>query len=234
MTRIVAIHQPNYLPYLGFFHKMFLSDVFVLYDIAKYSKNDFHNRNRIKTPAGPRWLTVPVRRTSVDRICDVEIRQAEPWSKRHVATLKANYARVPYFLSYFDRFESIYQKEWSRLAALNEAFIDLFAWSFGIRRTLVRSSEIDVPGGLSPSERLAWMVRKVGGDTYLSGPAGPNYLDSAAFSELTVLIQDFRHPEYAQPWGPFTSHLSAVDALFNLGKDAEALVRSSGQAIRWR
>jgi len=233
MTRIVAVHQPNYLPYLGFFHKMMLSDIFVLYDIAQYSKNDFHNRNRIKTPKGPQWLTVPVRRASVQPICDVQIGPAKTWPRRHLATLKANYARTPHFGSYFDGFESIYQKEWNRLASLNEAFIDLLARSLGIRRTFVRSSEMSVPDGLSPSERLAWIVRKLGGDGYLSGPAGPSYLDSTTFSGLTLLIQEFHHPEYPQAWGPFTPNLSAVDALFNAGDGAEDMIQSSGQARPW-
>ncbi len=230
---IVAIHQPNYLPYLGFFHKMALADCFVLYDTAQFSKNDFHNRNRIKTPRGSMWLTVPVVRQGRREIREVEIDTSRPWARRHWQAIHANLSRAPHFDSYDQELRRVFEGSWDRLASLNERLASQLAAWFGIKTPIMRASELDIPTGLSPSRRLAAIAERVGGTEYLSGPGGVEYLDPSAFSEIELLLQDFRHPEYPQLWGPFLPNLCALDLLCNVGDRAAEVVQSSGGAKPW-
>lgn len=230
---IVAVHQPNYLPYLGFFHKMSLADVFVLYDTAQFSKNDFHNRNRIKTPQGTTWLTVPVRRGGFRPIAEVEVDDSTAWADRHWETIRTYYARAPAFDAHSEELASIYRRTWSRLAPLNEALLRFFAAALGLQARIVLASSCEIPEGLSASERLAALVRHVGGDVYVSGVGGLQYLDPSAFEDVDVRIQDFRHPEYPQLWGPFVRNLSALDLLLNVGESSENLVRGAGGSKPW-
>ncbi len=230
---IVAIHQPNYAPYLGFFHKMWLADTFILYDTAQFSKNDFQNRSRVKTPRGPFWLSVPVLRGSASEIRSKKIDTSKEWGARHWRTIQTNYSRAPHFESYQGDLDALYRRPWEFLAPLNEAFISFLAMSLGLHARWLRASALDLPGGLSPSAKLAELVRRAGGDTYLSGVGGLEYLDPTAFRGMDLLVQDFRHPEYTQCWGPFVPNLSALDLLLNIGGDAKDLVQSAGGVRPW-
>ncbi len=226
---IVAIHQPNYLPYLGFFHKMFLADVLVLYDTAQYSKNDFHNRNRIKTPKGLTWLTIPVRRPTGREIRAVQSDESKPWAIDHWRAIRANYARARFFDSYAGEVETLYREPPLTLAAINRPLIEFLAGALRIERKIVWASEIDVSEEGSPSGKLAELTRRAGGDTYLSGPSGPGYLDRDQFVGLEVRLQEFHHPTYPQLWGKFIPQASALDALMNLGDRASGLMDECGQ-----
>src|SRR5437773_10247456 len=142
---IVTIHQPNYLPYLGFFHKMANADVLVLYDTAQYSKQlGFHNRNRIKTPQGAQWLTVPVQHSTLRALRDVQIVDG-PWALRHRQALDANYRRAPYYAFYEKEIHAVLEKPWTSLADLNEALIALVARWLSIRTKIVHASELPAP-----------------------------------------------------------------------------------------
>lgn len=231
---IVAVHQPNYLPYLGFFHKMSLADVFVLYDTAQFSKNDFHNRNRIKTPRGAAWLTVPVRRPGFRPIREVSIDGTKPWADNHWRTILTNYAKAGYIDSVAAKFEGVYRRKWDLLAPLNESLIRVLGDAIGLETELLRASELDVPDTLPPSERLAEITRLAGGDAYLSGIGGLDYLDTAAFEGLGLLLQRFRHPRYPQLWEPFAEKLSALDAVLNLGgQGVRTLLDAAGGTAPW-
>lgn len=225
---IVGVHQPNYLPYLGFFHKMSVVDRFVLYDTAQFSKNDYHNRNQIKTPRGRMWLTVPVRSPGRRAIREVMIDSTKPWARNHWEAIQANLSRAPYFDVYAAELQRILDATWDQLCPLNERLLSLLAKWFHIDTPIVRASELNVPAGLSRSEKLAAIVESVGGTAYLSGPAGPRYLDPGAFGNVAVLVQGFHHPEYPQLWGPFMPDLSALDLLCNAGDRAGEVLKSAG------
>lgn len=230
---IVAIHQPNYLPYLGFFHKMLLSDTFVLYDIAQFSKNDFHNRNRIKTSSGSRWLTVPIRRAGLRPILEMEIDWKQPWDKRHAQTIQANYSRSALFPSYAAELESEYRTTETSLAIFNERLIRFLARSIGLEPKFVRASDLRIPRGLTASERIAAIVKRARGESYLSGPAGPGYLDDRVFEGIDLLLQDFHHPTYPQLWGSFLPNLSVLDLLLNVGDKSKQILQTSGATKPW-
>ncbi len=229
---IVAIHQPNYLPYLGFFHKIALADLFVLYDTAQFSKNEFHNRNRIKTPRGPLWLTVPVRNPAFQAIRNVEI-SGNRWKSLHWKTIQSNYSRSSFLGSYSSDLGNFYSKDWRQLSLANEALIRFIAAAFGYAPTIKRASELGDIENLSASAKLAEIVRRAGGDAYLSGRGASRYLKRDEFGEVKLLVQEFNHTEYPPLWGPFVPDLSALDFLLNVGEKSRGIIESMGQVRPW-
>jgi hypothetical protein len=225
---IVAIHQPHYLPWLRYLHKMASCDVFVVLDDTQYEKNGWQNRNKIKGPNGLVLLTVPVRDPSFKRICDVEINSQAPWGAKHWKSLLMAYGKAPYFRRYGPILEEVLARPWDRLAALNLRILRDLAPAFGITSQIVPSSNLDVPG--MATERLIGICRKLGATQYLTGAfAAGNHLDSAVFAEagIELVIQDWVPPTYNQqfPAQGFVPELSAVDLLFNEGpRSLECLV----------
>jgi hypothetical protein len=165
---IVAIHQPNFLPWLGYFYKIAKCDVFVLLDNVQYVKNSFINRNKIKTPQGAQWLTVPVKTKGRfgQLIKDVEINNTVDWRKRHLRTLEMNYKRAKYFEPVFRGVEAIYfARDWQNLCELNIEILKWVVSILGIEKKLMRASELNVKG--EGTQLLINIVKEVGGNTYL-------------------------------------------------------------------
>jgi hypothetical protein len=227
---IVAIHQPHYLPWLRYMHKMASCDVFVLLDDTQYEKNGWQNRNKIKGPNGPVLLTVPVRQASFRPICEVEINSQAAWQEKHWKSLVACYGKAPYFRRYGPAFEQILATPWERLAALNVRLIEELARACGIRGKILPSSCLGVPG--MATERLIAICRKLGATRYLSGEfAAGNHLDAHAFADsgIQLTIQEWSCPRYDQqfPGLGFIPDLSAIDLLFNEGP--QSLDRLAGR-----
>ena len=220
---IVSIHQPNYLPYLGFFHKMANSDVLVLYDTAQFSKNDYHNRNRIKTPRGAEWLTVPVRRPLLRTIGEIEVARG-PWPEKHRMTLEANYRRSPFFFSFINELSSEWSRTGALLALMNAGLIARVARWLKIETRVIPASRLSVAETTNPTEKILHLVEECGGDTYLSGQGGRSYLDESKFSRIALRYDPFVVSEYPQQFGTFVPNLSIVDAIFNCGDAAAELV----------
>ena len=226
---IVGIHQPNYLPWLGYFYKVAQSDVFVFLDNVQYSKNSIINRNKIKTPKGAAWLTVGVlaKGRFGQLINEVEINNATSWSHVHEKSISQNYSKTPYFKKYNDFLAAIYHRRWEKLVDLNEALIELNCDLLGIKSVkFIRASELNVSG--QSTELLINICKAVGGDTYLSGFGGKEYMDENAFAQAGISLRyyDFEHPTYNQLWGEFIPDLSIIDLLFNEGeRSMEVLLR---------
>lgn len=219
---ICAVHQPNFIPYLGFFHKAGGSDVFILYDTAQYSKNDFTNRNRIKTPQGPLWLTVPVSLHLGERIGEVRMAPIATFRDKHLKTIAGAYKKAPFFGEIFPLIEEVYARSIDRLTDLNSPLIHVFLERLFPHVKVVLSSEMNLDPNLKSTEALVAMMQKIGADTYLSGPGAREYLEEAQFERVGVKVawQDFHHPTYAQLWDKeFMPNLSIIDALFMLGFD---------------
>ncbi len=221
---IVAIHQPHFLPWLGYLHRMARVDLFVLLDHVQFERRNYQNRTMIRMNGEPRWLTVPVlQRSQKERIVDKEVDNrpdgAKAWGATHFATLRHAYGRAPFFAEYAGAFERLFARPWQRLAELNQASLDLLREAFGIRTPLARSSELAVEG--ARGELILNVCRAVGARTLISGLGGSRgYLDAGAFSRHGIAIRphEFTHPEYAQCGAaPFTRGLSAIDLLFNCG-----------------
>lgn len=226
---IVAVHQPQYLPWLGYFDKIDRADAFCYLDSVQYKKNEWQNRNRIKTSSGWQWLTVPVRYKFGQTIESIEIDNRTAWRKKHLGALVTNYSKAPYFKDFFDFFEELYSRRWLLLAELNIYCIEGLKKLLGMEaKPAIRSSELDLPS--DPNLRLVEICRYFGADTYLAGPGGRSYMDLSIFSEnnIRVLFQDFHHPVYPQCFGEFIPCLSVVDMLMNCGPDSLEIMRQSG------
>jgi hypothetical protein len=224
---IAAVHQPQFMPWLGYFDKMDRADCFVLLEGVQYKKNEWQNRNRIKGAAGPQWLTVPVRFSFPARIDEVAINQAENWRHRHWQALRTNYARAGYWREASGFLEEFYRREWQWLVEVNVASIQWLREVLGITTPLRSASQLP---GLSddPTGRLVDICRAVGAGTYLSGADGPKYLDLDQFADagIEVIFQEYQHPVYPQLFGDFVSHLSALDLVLNCGAEGLNILKS--------
>lgn len=229
-ARTLAVLQPGYLPWLGFFDQILRSDVFVLYDDVQFDKHGWRNRNRVKGRRGPQWLTVPIhhRRRGQQRILDIEINNGTSWARKHIATIRHLYARAPFLSTYLPELADLLRGDWKRLVDLDVAVIQLMTRWLDIRRPVLRASELGVPG--ARNERLVALCRSVGATDYLSGDAARAYLDVSLFEANGIRVhwQRYSHPVYPQLHGDFISHLSALDLLLNCGPESTAILRHTG------
>jgi hypothetical protein len=220
--RTLVVLQPSYLPWLGYLDQLYKSDVFVLYDDVQFDKHGWRNRNRIKTPAGPQWLTVPVlthgRGKPTNR--EVEIDTGQPWGAKHLRALRGNYSKAPAFAEVFHRLEPVLSRPWKRLLDLNRAILDALCELLAITRDIRLSSELGVSG--EKTERLVEMCRATGATIYLTGDSARDYLDEPQFAAQRVAVEyhNYRHPTYVQLHGGFVPYLSVVDLLMNHGRDS--------------
>lgn len=216
---IVAIHQPNYLPWLGYFHKIALADVFVFLDDVQYSKNSYINRVQILGNGAPRWLSVPVSAHLGDAIDTVRPARAD-WASAHLDTLRTFYTAAPAFAAVWPRLKEIYAGlPAGDLAAMNRALIEAMAGELGLKCRFLASSGIET-GDASGDARLVKIVAAVApGGTYVSGQGGAKYQDPDKFTGAGLGFRHagFSHPTYDQGGGEFVSGLSVIDAAFRLG-----------------
>ena len=213
-----AIHQPHYLPYPGFFHKLSLADVFVIMDDVQYDKR-FTNRNKILAPQGPIWLSVPINKAEKFRPVSVmEINNSLPWREEHWKKLTYSYKNARWFHLYQDYLEGVYKREWALLFDLDfETVKTLMEW-LGVKIPVVKESELNVKG--EGTERLVNACKAVGADTYVSGAGGRGYMDEHAFEKAGIRLeyQEYTPVEYSQRFSKqFVPNLSVVDLLFNVG-----------------
>ncbi|WP_406657771.1 WbqC family protein [Methanolobus sp. ZRKC2] len=218
----IALHQPNYLPYLGFFDKMNKSDIFVLYDDAQFSKSDFHHRNKIRIYHGWRWLTVPVEKSRLP-IKNIKIRndflvKDNYWFEDHFQSIMNNYEKSKYFHKYKESLQQIYSGEYDNLVDLSIALINMISSGMFTKNRIVLSSEFDLKS--TGTQKIIDIVSVLDGDVYLSGPGGHSYLDTQLFEKHNIRLefQNFHHPVYSQCYDNFLPNMAAIDSLFNLGK----------------
>lgn len=217
---IVSINQPAYLPWLGYFHRIAISDLHVVLDHVQFEKNSYTNRNKVRIATGSTWLTVPLAtsgRFGSLAINELEIAVGQPWATKHWRTLCQTYGRAPYFKQHAPFFEALYGRPWTHLAPMMEEITAYFLQAFGINTRLVFSSKLQSQGG--KDELVLNLCREVGATTYLSGPLGRDYLRPEAFGEAGIALRyhDFTHPVYPQAYPGFEPYMAAIDLLFNCG-----------------
>jgi hypothetical protein len=219
-----SIHQPNYLPYLGYFHKIKNADLFVVYDVAQYVRDRFDNRNRIKGANGPVWLTVPLRveHAFQKRFFEIPLPPEDHWKRKHLRTIETEYRRAAHLARYLPAIRQIYEAQHATLADLSTALIRFQMDALGISTPVVKATSLGLDLSLKSTEMLIAILRAVGADGYLAGPSGPKYMDMdlMARSGIRVDIQEFRHPVYRQLHGDFAPGLAALDLLLNEGEDS--------------
>ncbi len=224
---LVAIHQPQYLPWLGYLDKIDQADVFVILDNVQFKKNEWQNRNRIRTAQGWQWVTVPVLHRFGQRIDEVCVNQTEEWASKHLRAVEMAYAKAPHVQAHWDGFRAILEQRWERLAAVNVAVIQWLCRAYGITTPLRLASEMTLRD--EPTDRLVDICRAVGGTAYLAGAGAAGYMDMPRFeaSGITLRVQDFHHPVYPQCYEPFVPGMAAIDLLFACGDDALPRLRAS-------
>lgn len=225
---IVSVHQPQYMPWLGYFDKIDRADAFVLLDNVQFKKNEWQNRNRIKSPQGAQWLTVPVRYKFPQGINEVEINNQERWQHKQRQMLLSNYRKAPFWTSLEPLQEEIFSQPWTMLSDLNIFVVKKLAEMLGIATPLYIASELnDFPE--DPDERLVAITKYFGADTYLAGGGGHDYMKLDIYEQagIKVVFQDYHHPAYRQLFSSFEPYLSVIDLIFNNGADSLNILRGT-------
>jgi hypothetical protein len=225
----VAIVQSSYIPWKGYFDLIRSVDEFVLFDDTQFTKRDWRSRNRIKTPQGPLWLTVPVQTKGryLQAIKDTQI--SDPaWADSHWKSIATHYARAPFFAAYRDALEQLFRGcRADRLSDVNRWFIEGLCGMLNVTTRLTWSMDYDVIPG--KTERLVSLCQQAGGSEYLSGPAARDYIDPALFEAagIGLAYADYSgYPEYPQLHPPFDHQVSVIDLILNTGPDAMSYMRS--------
>lgn len=226
---LLTIHQPNFLPWPGFFHKWMISDAMLLLDTVQYEKNEWQNRNRIKTAQGAQWMTVPVNYRFPQTIREVGIADRR-WPRKLSISIEQAYARAPYTQDYWPEVKRILHEPFDLLRDLNAELIRLMGGFLGCTAPLHMASDFGVTN-TDPTGRLLELCAALKADAYLSGQEGRIYLDRDVFASqgISLYFQRAQAPVYTQLHGEFASHLSILDLLFNLGPKAAALVGIMGE-----
>jgi hypothetical protein len=218
----VAVIQSNYIPWKGYFDIIHDVDLFVFHDDLQYTKNDWRNRNKIKTARGVSWLTIPVGTREDRLICEVELHDVS-WQKNHWAIIMQSYSKAPFFRQYRDFFEQVYLKaKWNNLSELNQYLIKTISKEFlGIKADFNDSRDFHAEG--HKLDRLIDLLVKVNAELYVSGPAAKDYIEENKFKEVEIelVFKDYsNYPEYPQLFPPFEHAVSILDVLFNCGAAA--------------
>jgi len=229
--KVVAIVQSNYIPWRGYFDLIGGADEFILYDSVQFTRRDWRNRNRIKTPQGLHWLTIPVHSKGRyhQSIAETEI-QDPAWADQHWRTIRQHYASAAGFDAWADRLEELYVASRAErlLSAVNERFLRGVCDMLGIETTITRCSDYAPPAG-DATGRLLALCHAAGAATYLSGPSAREYLDVERFEQAGICVRwaDYSgYPEYPQPFGPFEPAVGIVDLLLNTGGDARSYLKN--------
>lgn len=220
--RKVAVLQSNYIPWKGYFDIIHDVDLFIFHDDLQYTKNDWRNRNKIKTTNGAQWVTIPVGTSEKRLIIDVKMNDTK-WQKEHWNKIKQAYAKAPYFHKYSDFLKEVYLgKEWEYLYELDRYLIQKISHEFlGITTKFADSRDFETTG--SKHEKLLSLLKSAGADYYVSGPAAKDYIvaEDYAKNNIELVWKDYsNYPEYPQMYGDFDPNVSILDLLFHVGEEA--------------
>ncbi len=228
----VVVLQSNYLPWKGYFDLIRHADVFIFYDDVQFTKNDWRNRNKIKTPRGPEWISIPCG-TDLNRNINQVVIKDHSWQKDHWNRININYEAAPYFHMYKDFFEDFYlAKKWDNLSVLNQYLINRIAEDFLNLKTRFEQSTDYNPVGMR-LDRLMDVLKKSGASEYISGPAAKDYITPEAFQKENIRLtwMDYsKYPVYRQQFPPFAHEVSVIDLLFNEGPDSIRYIAHESQS----
>lgn len=235
MKKLFVI-QSNYIPWKGYFDAINMADEVILYDCMQYTKNDWRNRNKIKTPQGTQWLTIPIdiKGKLNQKISEAVISEQHlNWRERHRRALQINYSKALYFKQYAEIFEPLYTKNNEiYLSKINYAFITTINSILGIKTPMRWSSEFELKG--DRNERLVNLCKDVGATEYYSGPSAKAYVNESLFTEAGIKLTylDYSgYPQYRQLYGEFTHEVSILDLIFNEGPNAIKYMKSFSKKL---
>ena len=227
MTKIISAHQPSYLPWLGYFHKVLLSDIFVFYDHVQYSNKDYTTRNYIKSSKGKNLLTVPVKKSKNVIINDLKIYNTIPWRRNHLKSIYYNYKKAEYFENYYYLFEEFYKNEYENLSDMNMCMLNMLLNIMNIKVIIKRSSEMNIVS--SSSSGIIQMMQILQSNKIVFGEHGLEYVDQLKFkdNDIKCYFQKYNHPVYKQLFGKYIPYLSVIDLMFNCGPSTKSIIMSN-------
>ncbi len=225
-NKIIAIHQPNYLPWLGYFYKIFQSDIFVFLDDAQYSNEGMHNYTYIKSAAGVFRLKYPVQQSLGDKINQVRPKNELGWKERHLKLIESNYHNARFFKDIFNDYSWLIMKEYSDIVTLNTAFIEFFATRLGIKAEFILSSVFNI--NLIKTEKIIEICKVLEGDIYYSGTGAKVYQKEEDFKSSGIelrysVFKPFKYPQLGQN---FLSNVSSLDFFMNCGYDWDRVLQN--------
>lgn len=228
---IVGIHQPNYLPWIGYFYKIYMSDIFVILDDVQYVKRSVADRNKIKTPQGELYIKIPVESdTSNSKYNEVKVIDEMDWRNKHLKTIYRNYRKAKYFDDIFEDFCNLYKCDTNILSDFNSNIIEYVVKKIGIDTPIIYSSMLNINNKTS-TDRLVEIIKKCGGNAYFSGSGGAKYQNEIEFekNKINLIYTDFKPPIYDQLWGDFIPNLSIIDLLFNYGEESIKIIKNANK-----
>lgn len=227
---IVSIHQPNYLPWLGFFDKIAKSDTFVIFDDVQFprGKNHFGHRNLIKTNGGSKWLTIPLLgKSDFKNFNEIEINYINEWNTEHLRLIDIFYKKTPFFQDYFPEIKNILTNKYSTLSELNITLIKYFLNCLDIKTNIVLSSEL-CSLNIKGEEKILYILDQLKATKYISGtgPGSIRYINEDEFKNknIELIWQHYTHPNYKQQFGDFIPYMSIIDLLFNEGVSSKDIL----------
>ena len=212
-----SIHQPDYIPYIGYFYKISKSKIFVFLDDVQFSNDNMHHWNKIKTPQGECRLKIPVDYKFGDNINQVRTKDELGWKEKHIKTIEMNYKKAPYFQDVFPGFASLLLKDYQNLSLMNIALNKYFCKGFGFEIEFILSSKMNIDS--FKEDRVIDICCAIGADKYISGHGAKAYQDENNFTKngLKLVYTDYTPFEYPQLWGEFIPNLSILDYVLNCG-----------------
>jgi len=224
-VRKLAIIQSSYIPWKGYFDIIKEVDVFVFLEDVQFTKQDWRNRNKVKTKDGARWLSVPVKASKHhmrQKICEVMVDSNSNWQKKHFYTFQMNCSKARYYANYKYLIEDFYlNKKWQYLSEMNMYMTKKICEALGIEAEFYNSKDFDFEG--RRTDKLVNMCRRFGADYYLSGPAAKGYIEPGKFEKAGIVLEykDYSgYPEYNQLYPPFDHYVTVLDVIFNCGPEA--------------
>lgn len=224
----VAIMQPTFMPWLGYFDMMNSVDLFMFLDNVQFEKKSWQNRNRIKGSQGELMLTVPVRSAGrfTQLISETEIAFESNFARKHLNSISFSYSRAPKFDEVFPQVREVYRQDLTLLADFNLRIIEVLREMLGVSTPLLRTSELSAEG--RSTELTVRQLREVGASEFLAAPGSRSYVEMERGFEkygIRVLFHEYKHPSYPQLGSSFTSHLSALDLVLHTGRDSARVLR---------
>lgn len=219
--------QSSFIPWRGYFDFISAVDIFVILDDVQFSKGGWRSRNKIKTPKGTEWITVPVKHQSLSQmIINTRIDDLGSWRKKHMGTWSANYNAAPYFSEVMKLLDIVWSGKCETISQLNVELIKTVCRYLDIKTPLIMSTDLSLQG--EKTERLIDMMKKLNGSCYLSGPSADVYLDKAAFisNDFSLAYKSYDYPEYPQLWGEFDGAVTVLDLIANCGPDSMQHLKS--------
>ena len=235
MSRTVAIMQPTYLPWSGYFSLIESVDIFVILDTVQFQKRSWQQRNQIKTSQGSNWLTVPVvsKGKRDQLIKNTQIAKNSDFEKKHLKSMQYNYGKSKFFHKEFQPIFDLLNSDYEYLAELNLKLIRYFCKRLNIETEIIKSSNLNGQG--KKTDLLCSICRELNASKYISPPGSKEYLqesDTFLQANIPILYFNYRHPSYDQLWGDFLPYMSIIDLLFNTGNKAIEFVKNNYEFIK--